>query len=124
MLDALAFSWGTPSKNVVTAGLAGLDPTPRNRALLSLRAVNSVKTVFGTVMAASDTMATPARASISAVIAVRLRGSFCALAGSFWAVTMTSGRTTCGVGAWAAAPRGIPAKARLTQAMNVFGAIP
>ena len=35
------------------AGLAGLEPMPRKRALLTLRAVNSVKTVFGAKIAAS-----------------------------------------------------------------------
>ena len=33
--------------SVVMPGFAGLDPMPRNVALLSLRAVNSEKFVFG-----------------------------------------------------------------------------
>ena len=47
MLDEFALSCGTPSMYVVTPGLFGLEPTPRNRGLLSLRAVNSLKNVFG-----------------------------------------------------------------------------
>jgi len=47
MLDELVFSCGTPSIYVVIAGLAGLEPRPRNRGLLSLRAVKSLKKVFG-----------------------------------------------------------------------------
>ena len=42
MLDEFELSCGTPSRKVVIAGLAGLDPIPRNRGLLSFRAVNSV----------------------------------------------------------------------------------
>ena len=47
MLDVFELSCGTPSRYVVMLGLAGLDPTPRNRGLLSLRAVKSEKWVFG-----------------------------------------------------------------------------
>ena len=43
MLDEFAFNCGTPSMKVVTAGLFGLEPIPRKRALLSLRAENSLK---------------------------------------------------------------------------------
>ena len=47
MFDALALSIGTPSRKVVIDGFAGLAPIPRNRGLVSLRAVNSEKNVFG-----------------------------------------------------------------------------
>ncbi len=47
MLDAFAFSIGTPSTKVVIEGFAGLAPIPRNRGLVSLRALNSEKNVFG-----------------------------------------------------------------------------
>jgi hypothetical protein len=47
MLDVFEWSCGTPSKLVVMAGLAGLEPTPRNRGLLSFRAEKSEKYVFG-----------------------------------------------------------------------------
>src|SRR5688572_25552115 len=47
MFDELVLSWGTPSKYVATAAFAGLAPMPRNRGLLNLRAVNSVKYTFG-----------------------------------------------------------------------------
>ena len=43
MLEVFALSCGTPSMYVVTPGLAGLEPTPRMRALLSFRALNSLK---------------------------------------------------------------------------------
>ena len=65
MLDEFAFSCGTPSMNVVTAGLFGLEPMPRKRALLSLRAVNSLKNVFGAYCAASLTLRTPASSIVS-----------------------------------------------------------
>ena len=44
MLEELVFSCGTPSIYVVTAGFAGLEPMPRKRGLLSLRAVKSRNT--------------------------------------------------------------------------------
>ena len=56
MLDELVFSCGTPSKKVVIDGFAGLAPMPRNRALLSFRAVNSVKWTFGAKTPASLTI--------------------------------------------------------------------
>jgi len=43
----LVFSCGTPSMNVVMPGLAGLEPIPRNRTLLILRAESSEKNVLG-----------------------------------------------------------------------------
>ena len=62
--------------NVVMAGLFGLEPMPLMRALLSLRAVNSVKDVFGEKRAASLTIRIPARSMISFVAADTLSGSF------------------------------------------------
>ena len=47
MLDEFELSCGTPSMKVVTAGLPGLEPMPRNLGLLSFLAVNSVKMTFG-----------------------------------------------------------------------------
>jgi hypothetical protein len=46
-LDELAFNCGTPSMYVVTPGLFGLELMPRTRALLSLRADQSVMKLFG-----------------------------------------------------------------------------
>ena len=94
MLDEFAFSCGTPSMYVVIAGLAGLAPIPRNRALLSFRAENSVKIVLGAKSAASLTMRIPARSIVSFETAVTLTGSFCASSGSFCAVTVTGGNAT------------------------------
>ena len=76
------------------AGLFGLDPMPRKRALLNLRAVNSVKCVFGARIAASLTTRTPRLSSTSFVTAVTLSGSDRRSAGSFCAVTVTGGRPT------------------------------
>ncbi len=72
-------------------GLAGLELMPRNRALLSLRAVNSEKNVFGAKIAASLTMRAPESASVCPETAVTLTGTFCASSGSFVAVTVTVG---------------------------------
>ncbi len=47
---------------------------PRKRGLLALRAVNSVKNVFGANSAASLTMRTPLSVRVSAVTAVTLPG--------------------------------------------------
>ena len=43
MLDEFVLSCGTPSMKVVMPGFAGLDPMPRNVALLIFRAVSSEK---------------------------------------------------------------------------------
>jgi hypothetical protein len=94
MLDEFAFNCGTPSMNVVTAGLFGLEPMPRKRALLSFRAVNSLKKVFGAYCAASLTLATPAFPMVSPVTAVTLTGASWMFSGSFSARTVTVGRRT------------------------------
>ena len=47
MLEVLVLSCGTPSMYVVTPGFAGLEPMPRKRALLILRALRSEKYVLG-----------------------------------------------------------------------------
>jgi hypothetical protein len=41
--DEFVLSWGTPSMKVAIPGLPGLDPMPRTRALLTLRAESSEK---------------------------------------------------------------------------------
>ncbi len=82
----------------MTAGFAGLDPIPRNRGLLSFRAVNSVKVTFGAKIAASLTMRMPARSMVSAETAVTLTGSLRASSGSFCAVTFTVGKVRRTVG--------------------------
>ena len=82
------------------AGLAGLEPMPRKRGLLSLRAVNSVKTVLGASNAASLTMRMPALAMVSRGTAVTLTGTDFTSAGSFCAVTITVGSVV--VGGWLA----------------------
>ncbi len=83
MLDEFELSCGTPSMNVVTAGLPGLEPMPRNLGLLSFLAVNSVKLTFGAKMPASLTIRMPAWSMVSADTAVTLTGSFRASSGSF-----------------------------------------
>ena len=74
------------------AGLFGLEPMPRKRALLSLRAVNSLKNVFGAYCAASLTLSTPAFSIVSRVTAVTLTGASWTFSGSFSARTVTVGR--------------------------------
>src|SRR5262245_27151129 len=77
---------------------------PRKRALLSLRALNSVKKVFGAYIAASLMMPTPASSSVVDGTAVTLTGRFRGSAGSFWAVTVTGGSSIEAAGAcWARA---------------------
>src|SRR5436190_22359397 len=78
------------------AGLPGLAPMPRNRALLTLRAVNSVNTVLGAKIAASVTALKPASRIVAAVTAVTLAGTSFTSAGSFSAVTITVGSTMLG----------------------------
>src|SRR5262245_61515692 len=92
MLEELAFSCGTPSINVVTLGLLGLDPMPRKRGLLSFLAVNSLKNVLGASWAASLMLRMPAFWIVSAVTGVTLTGASCTFSGSFSAVTVTVGR--------------------------------
>ncbi len=75
----------------MTPGLAGLAPTPRKRALLSFRALNSLKNVFGAKPAASLTVRTASSSSVARVTAVTLTGSVCGSAGSFCAVTVIGG---------------------------------
>jgi hypothetical protein len=70
--------------------LLGLAPTPRNRGLLSLRAVNSLKNVFGANWAASLMLRTPSASRVSLVTAVTLTGKSAVL-GLFCAVTETVG---------------------------------
>ena len=72
-------------------GFAGLDQMPRNRGLLSLRAVKSENCVLGEKMAASRTRDTPAFASMAPETAVTLTGSDWGSAGSFCAVTVMVG---------------------------------
>ena len=81
---------------MVIAGLAGLEPMPRKRALLTLRAVNSVNTVFGAKIAASVRVLMPESARVAAVTAVTLAGTSFTSDASFCAVTITVGRTTLG----------------------------
>src|SRR6187397_442291 len=82
---------------------------PRTRALLNLRAVLSVKIVFGDRIAASLTSLIPAASMVSRVTAVTLTGTFWRSSGSFCAVTVTVGilkrRMSSSVGA-AIAPAG------------------
>ncbi len=66
------------------------------RALLSLRAVNSVNDVFGENTPASLTIVTPDFDSKSAGTAVTLTGSVLGSAGSFCAVTVMGGSVIFG----------------------------
>src|SRR5687767_7689438 len=70
---------------------------PRNRALLTLRAVNSVNREFGAKITASVIAITPESAIVFDVTAVTLPGTLLMSVASFSAVTMTVGRVTLGV---------------------------
>src|SRR4030095_7755109 len=72
-------------------GLLGLEPTPRNRGLLSLRAVNSLKKVFGANHPAWLTLLNASAFNVSLEIAVTMIGRFAGSCGSFFADTVTSG---------------------------------
>src|SRR5688572_3470919 len=78
------------------AGLAGLEPMPRKRALLTLRAVNSVNSEFGAKITASVIARNPESLIVCAVTAVTLAGTSLTSADSFSAVTTTVGRVTVG----------------------------
>src|SRR5688572_32411467 len=78
------------------AGLAGLEPMPRKRALLTLRAVNSVNSEFGAKMTASVIARNPESLIVRAVTAVTLAGTSLTSADSFSAVTTTVGSVTDG----------------------------
>ena len=69
---------------------------PRKRALLTLRAVNSVKTVLGAKIAASVMARRPESAMVCAVTAVTLAGTSFTSVASFCAVTITVGRVMRG----------------------------
>ena len=71
MLDVFELSCGTPSKFVVMAGLAGLEPIPRNRGLLSLRAVKS-ESRYSAHKSTPRARCTPAPESVSCDTAVTL----------------------------------------------------
>src|SRR5688572_20776867 len=102
-LVVFALNCGTPSTYVTTPGLDGPAPTPRMRGLLSLRAVNSVKWVFGEKIPASATKVTPAALSSPSGTAVIATGSAAGSAGSLVAVTVMlepgtrTGVWACGV---------------------------
>src|SRR6187549_1524662 len=88
---------------------------PRNRALLSFRAVNSLKYVFGANQPAWLTELRPADISVSPSTAVTLNGSVWGSSGSFCAVTVTGGSDTVTGGCCAAASAGASAQATATQ---------
>src|SRR5262245_7924205 len=85
------------------AGLLGLAPIPRKRALLSLRAVNSLKKVFGANQPASLTLRNPAAVRVSPSTGVTLTGSVCGSSGTFCATTVIGGSVTVTGGCCAAA---------------------
>src|SRR5438552_1834640 len=72
-------------------GLVGLAPTPRNRGLLSFRALNSLKKVFGAYHPAWLIAFSPFSNSVSLETVVTLTGKFCGSSGSFCAVTVIGG---------------------------------
>src|SRR5688500_8447257 len=92
---------------VVTAGLAGLDPMPRNRGLLGMRAVKPEKYGFDAYIAASPRVVMPPYQSASSGTSVTLTGSCCGSAGSFCAVTVTVGSVTDGGVVCACATAGV-----------------
>ena len=69
---------------------------PRNRALLTLRAVNSVNTEFGAKITASVIARNPESLMVCAVTAVTLAGTSFTSADSFSAVTTTVGNVMVG----------------------------
>src|SRR5438128_2100587 len=85
-------------------GLPGLDPTPRKRGLLSLRAVNSLKNVFGANQPAWLTLVKASTVNVSLTTAVTLTGRFAGSCGSFCAVTSIGGNVVVSGGVCAAAP--------------------
>src|SRR6266850_2600481 len=102
-------------------GLLGLDPTPRNRGLLSLRAVNSLKKVLGANQPAWLTLLSPAAVNVSLDTAVTLTGRFAGSCGSFCAVTVIGGNDVVS-GACAAAYAGASrtSKPHETPALSVL----
>src|SRR5688500_18856483 len=102
IFEELLFNCGTPSMYVVIAGLPGLEPMPRNRALLTFRAVNSVNTEFGAKITASVMARNPESLMVCAVTAVTLAGTSLMSADSRSAVTTTVGKVTVGGAACAA----------------------
>src|SRR6266850_3365638 len=84
-------------------GLAGLDPTPRNRGLLSLRAVNSLKKVLGANQPAWLTLVSASAVMVSFTTAVTLIGRVAGSCGSFCAVTVIGGSDVVSGGVCAAA---------------------
>src|SRR5688572_1479930 len=74
MFDVFVLSCGTPSMYVVTPGFAGLEPMPRKRALLILRALRSEKYVLGEYTLASLMFVMPEDVSMSQVSGVTLSG--------------------------------------------------
>src|SRR5436190_19298413 len=86
---------------------------PRIRGLLSLRAVNSLKNVFGANHPASLTVLRASAVNVSLTTAVTLTGRFCGSSGCFCAVTVIGGNVVVSVwpaaGADAARARKAPA---------------
>src|SRR6266446_10930438 len=83
-------------------GLVGLAPTPRNRGLLSFRALNSLKKVFGAYHPAWLIAFSPFSNSVSLETVVTLTGKFCGSSGSFCAVTVIGGNVVYSGGCAAA----------------------
>src|SRR3954454_8641041 len=92
-------------------GLLGLEPTPRKRGLLSLRAVNSLKNVFGANHPAWLTLLNASAVNVSLETAVTLTGRFAGSSGSFCAVTVIGGSDVVSGGACAAASAGASTRA-------------
>src|SRR6266513_6532899 len=84
-------------------GFVGLAPIPRIRGLLSFRAVNSLKKMFGANHPASLTVRRAAVVNVSLNTAVTLTGRFCGSSGSFCAVTVIGGSVVVSVCARAGA---------------------
>src|SRR6266446_340389 len=83
-------------------GFVGLAPIPRIRGLLSFRAVNSLKKMFGANHPASLTVRRAALVNVSLRTAVTLTGRFCGSSGSFCAVTVIGGNVVYSGGCAAA----------------------
>src|SRR5262245_47718421 len=87
-------------------GLLGLEPTPRKRGLLSLRAVNSLKNVFGANHPAWLTLLNASAVNVSFATAVTLTGRFAGSSGSFCAATVMGGSDVVSGGVCASASAG------------------
>src|ERR1043165_7110201 len=92
---------------------------PRMRALLSLRAVNSLKKVFGANHPAWLTLRRSSAVNVSPGTAVTLTGRFWGSSGAFCAVTVIGGSVRVAAGCGAVASDGAMRRAAHAPATSV-----